>query len=101
MFLHVTLPIRPVFPARLIDEDDRHWIALSGLHERQGFHRFIMRAEAARKESHGACFLEEHQLAREEEAAVDKARILADKFVRRLFEGKPDINAEAVIFPRA
>src|SRR5689334_9321172 len=63
-------PVDHAAPERLVHQNDRHLARLSGLHERQRFHDFIERAEAARQYDVSRSELNEHYFAREEVVEV-------------------------------
>ncbi len=69
----------------------------AGLHQRQGFHQLVQRAESARHHDVGAGEFDEHHLAREKmlEGLADVLVVVADLFVRQL-DVQPDAGRFAV-----
>ncbi len=86
---HLVPELRPV-------QHDRHLLRyLSGLHQRQGLHQLVQRAEPAREDHHGVGKGHKKELAHEEvmELEVQRRR---DVLVRHLLERKGDVQADRI-----
>src|SRR5438445_10738045 len=96
-------PPVPDAPVRLgsgLDQYHRHQPRLTGLHEGEELEGLVHRAEAAGKERHTACFLDEEELAGEEILEGDQLGVGSDPRVRLLLERQADVQAEALLAAR-
>ena len=94
-------PRLPVRAAGLVHEHEREDARLARLHEREHLEAFVHRAEAAGEKRDGVRLLHEVQLAGEEIVEVHQLLVAVDRLVRRLLEGQPDVQSEAVLAARA
>ena len=94
------LPSLPVAAFRRVEQDERRDLGFAGLHQRQAFETFILRAEATRKKHEGVGLFHEIDLAREEVIEIDELLVAVDRFVGPLFEGQQNVQAESVVASR-
>ncbi|MNZ95789.1 hypothetical protein D3C78_1149570 [compost metagenome] len=86
----------PEFAVRRVEQ--HHWYqwAFAGLDQCQYFQRFIQGTEATRAQHEGIGFLDEEQLAGEEEVEGQQAGRAVDSGVGMLFEGQGNVEPQAV-----
>ncbi|MNN02517.1 hypothetical protein D3C81_1151790 [compost metagenome] len=87
----------PEFAVRRVEQ--HHWYqwAFAGLDQCQYFQRFIQGTEATRAQHEGIGFLDEEQLAGEEEVEGQQVARSVDGRIGMLLEGQGDVETEAVI----
>src|SRR3546814_20432137 len=87
------LEIDDTLPEFLAEQYDRDRLDLAGLNQRQQLEHLVERAEAARKDAHGARAEQEVHLAQREIVKLEAQR-RGHEAVRRLFVREHDVESE-------
>src|SRR5580765_8607245 len=95
------LPARPVGTVRQVHQNNRHEVRFAGLRQGDRLQQLVVGAEAAGEDDYRVGFLDEHELACEEEVKVHELRIVADERVGSLLRRQTNIHAETSFSPGA
>ncbi|MND85598.1 hypothetical protein D3C80_775310 [compost metagenome] len=96
LLAHEVQRILPVAAFRHVEQDHRHDRTLAGLDQRQHLERLVQGTEATWAEHQGIGFLDEEQLAQEEEVERDQVAGIVHHVVGALLEGQGNVQAQAV-----
>ena len=98
---HKVFPFPPVGAARHVNQHDRMRIIFPSLQQCQDFEGFIVRSVPTGKDGAGMGFTDEKEFPAEKVFEGNQLRIVDDRGVGALLERKQDVDAEAIVPPRA